>query len=45
MYHKALKVHAIMYFYYFLAAVLPKPPKWARLVTAHLPASIHIHYT
>jgi len=26
-------VHAIMYFYYFLAAVLPKPPKWARLVT------------
>merc|ERR1740129_604748 len=26
-------VHAIMYLYYFLAAVLPKPPKWATWVT------------
>jgi hypothetical protein len=26
-------VHAIMYFYYFLAAVCEKPPKWALLVT------------
>jgi hypothetical protein len=26
-------VHAIMYFYYFLAAVCSKPPKWALIVT------------
>jgi len=26
-------VHAIMYFYYFLAAVMSKPPKWAVFVT------------
>eukprot|EP00440_Ansanella_granifera_P000526 gb/GFBE01000571.1/.p1 GENE.gb/GFBE01000571.1/~~gb/GFBE01000571.1/.p1 ORF type:complete len:332 (+),score=56.89 gb/GFBE01000571.1/:1-996(+) len=26
-------VHAIMYFYYFLAGVMAKPPKWALLVT------------
>lgn len=26
-------VHAIMYFYYFLAAVCKRPPKWALLVT------------
>lgn len=26
-------VHAIMYFYYFLAAVCAKPPKWALMVT------------
>mmetsp|Transcript_46671 Transcript_46671/g.108771 ORF Transcript_46671/g.108771 Transcript_46671/m.108771 type:complete len:311 (-) Transcript_46671:104-1036(-) len=26
-------VHAIMYFYYFLAAVCSKPPKWALMVT------------
>jgi len=26
-------VHAIMYFYYFLAAVCQKPPKWAMMVT------------
>lgn len=26
-------VHTVMYFYYFLAAVLPKPPRWATYVT------------
>merc|ERR1719499_2163901 len=26
-------VHAIMYLYYFLAAVLPKPPRWGTYVT------------
>lgn len=26
-------VHALMYLYYFLAAVLPKPPRWATWVT------------
>lgn len=26
-------VHAIMYFYYFLAAVCSRPPKWAKMVT------------
>jgi len=26
-------VHAIMYFYYFLAAVCAKPPRWALMVT------------
>merc|ERR1712008_607934 len=26
-------VHALMYSYYFLAAVMPKPPRWATLVT------------
>lgn len=26
-------VHAVMYFYYFLAAVCTKPPKWALMVT------------
>jgi len=26
-------VHAIMYFYYFLAAVMKKPPRWAVFVT------------
>jgi len=26
-------VHALMYFYYFLAAVCAKPPKWALMVT------------
>jgi len=26
-------VHTVMYFYYYLAAVRPRPPKWAILVT------------
>ena len=26
-------VHAVMYFYYFLAAVCTRPPKWGLLVT------------